>query len=213
MRRFEWTMKVLAPCLALAIAVGCSPKEEELPPVPAKPVVKKAAPPAPVPAGTPTPVAPPPTPKIPVTAPAPTAAEIMQKAEEAVKYAKIYESTNDFNTRVDAIYHISDLNTAEAIATLGAIFQKEKEVDLKVEVVDSLFDFDGLDDQKVAILAAAAAPNQEQEVREAAIEALTDVEPRKAMPIVQGLVNDSNADIRDAAKDALEQLQDALNNP
>ena len=210
MRRFEWTMKVLAPCLALAIAAGCGPKEEELPPAPVKSTIKKAAPPAPVPAGTPTPVA---APTVPVTPPAPTAAEILQKAEEAVKFAKVYESTNDYNTRVDAIYRISDLNTAEAIATLGAIFQKEKEVDLKVEVVDSLFDFDGLDDQKVAILAAAAAPNQEQEVREAAIEALTDVEPRKAMPIVQGLVNDSNAEIRDAAKDALEQLQDALNNP
>jgi HEAT repeat protein len=48
--------------------------------------------------------------------------------------------------------------------------------------------------------------DQTQEVREAAIEALTDVDAKVALPVLKALTTDPNEEIRDAAKDAIELL-------
>jgi hypothetical protein len=226
--------KLLAPAVALALLMGCTGKEEE----PVVPPVKKSIAPTRAPGPTPSPTktaqatTPPtsssvPPPPAPVRAPTQvsgkgtpavsggddTAAEVLQKAQSALSFETAYNATSDFKGRVETIYKISDLNTPEAIATLGRLFAAETKPELKTEIVDSLMDFDGLDDKKAAILAAAAAPGQDKDVRETAIDGLTDIDPRKAIPILQGLVNDPDEDIRDAAKDALETAQEELKNP
>jgi HEAT repeat protein len=118
-----------------------------------------------------------------------------------------YRSNTDFSSRVDVVYKLSDIGTSEALATLGRLFHLETDNDLRVEILDSLFDIDGLDDKKIAILAAGAGADQVKDVREAAIDGLTDVDPQRAIPILQALLSDPDEEIRDAAKDAIEQLQ------
>ena len=77
----------------------------------------------------------------------------------------------------------------------------------KTEILDAPSDVDGQDDQKVVILSAAVSPDQAKDVRQSAIDALTNIEAHKSLPILQALVNDSDSDISDSAKDAIEQVK------
>ncbi|MEI6085599.1 MAG: HEAT repeat domain-containing protein [Verrucomicrobiota bacterium] len=196
--------------MAAAVVVGCS-KTEEVPPEPVTPPVKQAVPPKPVGTTMPKPApvtAKPNTP--PVSRPAGLLPAPLTPADAAREVAALeagYIANPDFSKRVEAIYKISDLATPEAITVLGRLFHMEKDPDLKIEVIDSLSDIDEMDDRKIAILTAAAGADQPKDVRESAIDGLGDLEPKYALPILQSLVNDSDEDIRDAAKDQIEQLQ------
>jgi hypothetical protein len=132
-----------------------------------------------------------------------------EAAKQVGALENAYLANTEFPQRVENIYKITDLGTPEAIAALGRLFQAEKEVDLKTEILDSLFDIDGLDDKKAALLAAGAGADQPKDVRESAIDGLTDLAPKYALPILQALVSDQDQEIRDLAKDAIEQLQQA----
>jgi HEAT repeat protein len=62
---------------------------------------------------------------------------------------------------------------------------------------------------KLPILAAATNPNQSQEVRTAAIDSLADLDEPGALQMLQGLTNDPDPQIREAAKTALQSLAEA----
>lgn len=118
-----------------------------------------------------------------------------------------YINKPDFSERVRIIYKLADSGTPEALASLGRIFHMEKDEDLKVEVLDSLFDIDGQDQSKAALLAQGAGPDQHRDVRESAIDGLTDIDPQIALPILKALANDPDPEIRELVRDAIEQVQ------
>jgi len=192
--------------LAMVLRASCS-KEEAPPASVEKPPARKVEPatPAPEPAA-PASVKPAalPTATAPAPAPAPTGGDLPQ----AAALESSYVSNPDFTARVDSIYKLTDLGTPEAIASLGRLFHAEKDTELKTEILDALFDIDGQDERKIAILAAGAGADQPKEVRQSAIDALEDGEAKYARPILQSLVSDPDADISEAAKDALESLQE-----
>jgi hypothetical protein len=213
MRHLNMTLKLFVPALAAAMILAACSKEEPQPeprPEPSKPEATES-PDMPKPVekpsasvSVPNPPPPPPPPVPPQTA---------EPVQGAAEIERSYVSNPDFSARVQFIYQLSDLATPEAVSALGRLFQMEKDPDLRTEVLDSLYDIDGLDDQKAAILAAGASAYQPKEVRESAIDALTDIDPKKALPILQALVTDPDPDIRDDAKDAIEQVQETMNNP
>ena len=132
-------------------------------------------------------------------------------AEEATPTApeleKTYLANPDFTERVQVIFQLSDLGTVDALGSLGRLFQKEQDPDLRVQVLNSLFDIEGQDDKKAALLAAGVATNQPKDVRDAAIDALGDIEAKRAVPILQSILSDPDEDIREHAKDVIEQVQ------
>ena len=213
MQRSRMMYRLFVPALAAALMFSACSKEAPQPersPAAPRPEVSKSVE-APQAAETPStnvtiagPSVPPPL------APAEPSAET---ALEVAELEKAYVSNTAFTARVQLIYKLTDVDTAEAVGALGRCFQLEKDPNLRIEVLDSLSDIDGLDDQKVAILAAGASADQPQEVRESAIDGLTDIDPKKALPILQALLSDPDEDIRDATKDAIESVQDAMNNP
>ena len=74
-------------------------------------------------------------------------------------------------------------------------------------MLNSLFDIEGQDDKTAALLAAGVATNQPKDVRDAAIDALGDIEAKRAVPILQSILSDPDEDIREHAKDVIEQVQ------
>jgi HEAT repeat protein len=90
---------------------------------------------------------------------------------------------------------------------LGGLFQTEKDNDLKTEILDSLFDIDGQEDRKAALLAVGAGSDQAKDVRQSAIDGLSNLDPKVAIPILQSLAGDPDPDIRELAKDTIDQLQ------
>jgi hypothetical protein len=221
-------MQTMKPCLtaifAIALLAGCGKKDEtpstEPPPPktaksPAKPTAKPPTDAVTIPAtgNQPPPTAPGTTTQELTqykTFPQPKPTRVTDPAQRAQLLETSYIANPDFSQRVQIIYKLSDIGTPESLASLGRIFHMEKDPDLKVEVLDSLFDFDGQDQNKAALLAQGAGPDQPKDVRESAIDGLTDIEAKIALPILQALANDPDAEVRDLVRDALEQVQAEL---
>ena len=217
MRNNEAILKLSVPALAVALLIAACSKKEELPPTPPEPspaTSSDTAKPTPSAATAPStksavPVAPPVTsaPSTPTVVPSTSAtAPSGSPAQIAASIEAAYISNPEFTVRVDNIYKLTDEGSPQAIASLGRLFHMERDPDLKTEILDSLFDVDGLDEQKAALLAAGAGADQPKEVRLSAIDGLEDVDPKYARPILQALASDPDEEIRDAAKDALEML-------
>ena len=193
--------------LTATIWTGCGQKEESAPaPQPLPPKKAERA------KETPKVLAP--TPSVKPVAPAksadqmtPVTTEADESTPTAPELEKKYLANPDFTERVQVIFQLSDLGSPEALSVLGRLFQKEQDPDLRIQVINSLFDIDGQDDKKVALLAAGAATNQPKDVRDAAIDSLGSIDIKHAMPILQSLLNDADEDIREHAKDTIEQLQ------
>lgn len=195
---------MLATTLVAVLAVACGKKEEEAPPV-VTPVAPKQA--------TQTTQSTRPAATVATTKPAKQGNDIQplvqHDADDAPNVSALeasYVAKPEFTDRVQIIYKLSDAGTPDAIYALGRLFHAEKDPDLKVEIMDSLFDIDGQDDKKVALLAAGAGPDQPKDVRESAIDGLGDVDAQYALPILKPLANDPDEEIREQAKDAIEQF-------
>jgi hypothetical protein len=147
-----------------------------------------------------------------VTPPAPRAAAA-QVAQKIAELESAYRSTLDFSARVELIYQLSSVDSPETLDAIGRLFLNETDQELKIELLDSLFDIEGHNDRKLTILSAALRADQPKEVREEAIDLMIDVEDPRAIQILQGLLNDPDAEIRDAAQDAIEQIRLFLSIP
>jgi hypothetical protein len=203
-----WNVTMVMGLAAAVTLTGCKKPTEETAPAPAPTTTKKAAPPPrvtpPVTTGATVKPSTQPKPVIAVTVPESSPAEAAKIIAAAEKG---YSALPDFSAKVGAIYKIAETGGAGAVESLGRLFQAEKDAELRVEIVDSLFDIDEQDQLKVALLSAAAAADQPQDVRESAIDALTDIDSKHALPILQALASDPNEDIREAAKDGIEILK------
>ena len=211
----EMNMQSIRTILKLAVVAGltatvwtgCS-KTEEATPAPVPPAPNKTERPkdtTSIPASSP--VVKPVTQKPSAGLPATAKADGEETTPTAPELEKTYLANPDFTERVQVIFQLSDLGSADALATLGRLFQKEQDPDLRVQVLNSLFDIEGHDDKKAALLAAGVATNQPKDVRDAAIDALGDIDAKRAVPILQSLLSDADEDLREHAKDIIEQLQ------
>ena len=195
----------MAAGLAAAVVTACGKKEAPAPVVPVEPAKKiehpKESGKAPAMVSTARHVTAD-QPLLPAT-PADGAEPTLTPAE----LEKTYLANPDFTERVQVIFQLSDLGSADSLGVLGRIFPKEQDPDLRIQILNSLFDIEGQDDKKAVLLAAGAATNQPKEVRDAAIDALGDIEAKRALPILQALLDDADEDIREHAKDTIEQIQ------
>lgn len=212
MDTFRHILKLSAVAtLSALVLTGCGQKAEEEAPLP-PPQPKKVERPKETPTVAVTPAVKPPVvvPANPKPAPAPFPPKLIPQAPPEESVAQIvngYQNKTDYSERVQQIYKLSDIGSAEAIVALGRLFQAEKDNDLKIEILDSMFDIDGLEDRKAALLGAGASADQPKEVRESAIDGLTDLDPKFSIPILNALVSDPDEDIRELAKDSIDQLQ------
>jgi hypothetical protein len=120
---------------------------------------------------------------------------------------KSYLATTNREDRLDLMMDITDWPGPETVKTLTRLFQSETDPELRVDLLDSLLSVEGSVDEKLAMLTLGTAKGLPTEVRQSAIDGLIDLEDQRVIPILNGLLNDPDEDIRDGAKDALEMLQ------
>jgi hypothetical protein len=157
------------------------------------------------------------------TMPAPAAADTNQATGDDQTPAQLdaqvkqlendYHNTADFQKRVTIIYDLSSNESSNTVDAIGRLFLGETDQELKIELVNSLTDIDGQNDKKLAILSSAMRADQPKEVRLEAIDGMGDVEDKRGIQILQGFLNDSDEEVRDAVKDAIEQLQNVVPQP
>ena len=120
---------------------------------------------------------------------------------------KDYLATTNREDRLDLMMDITDWPGPETVKVLTRLFQAETDPELKVDLLDSLLGVDGSVDEKIAMLTLGTAKGLPTEVRQSAIDGLIDLDDKRVIPILNGLLNDPDEEIREGAKDALEMLQ------
>jgi len=120
---------------------------------------------------------------------------------------KDYASATNRDTRLDLMMDIAETPSADAVRTLTRLFELETDPDLKVDLLDSLLGIEGFKEEKLIMLTMGARQGLPAEVRQSAIDGLIDLEDPRVVPILNGLLNDPDPEIREGAQDALEMIQ------
>lgn len=123
---------------------------------------------------------------------------------------KNYRATTNENTKTEIIYKLGEIGSREAVEVLGRLFPSEKDADLRTEMISILAVVDEANNEKLAVYKMGVKPDQPIDVRKEAIEGLGDLEDARAIPILQELTKDSQTEISNAAREALELVQTAV---
>lgn len=126
---------------------------------------------------------------------------------------KDYATATNRDTRLDIMMDIAETPSADAVRALTRLFEIETDGDLKVDLLDSLLGIEGFKEEKLIMLTMGARQGLPQEVRQSAIDGLIDLEDPRVVPVLNGLLNDPDPEIREGAQDALEMIQSAQAQP
>lgn len=212
----KWATGVTLAGVVLLLA-GCpKPSSEEQPPKPPKPIVKQPVKPVPN-KGPSLPELPPePTPVTQPVAPTPAKPNVIpisQLPGTPADLEKLYVTKPDFETKINIIYKLSTMNNFLAVEALNQLFLADPDIDMKMEILDSLENTHGLVDKKLGLLKAAVGPDQNSEVRLTAVEALISLGDLQALTVLQPLLSDKSREIRDVASAAIIEVQELANRP
>jgi hypothetical protein len=120
---------------------------------------------------------------------------------------KDYTATTNRDARLDIMMDIAENSSAETVKTLTRLFEAETDPDLKIDLLDSLLGIEGFPDEKLIMLTMGSRQGLASEIRQSAIDGLIDLDDRRVIPVLNGLLNDPDEEIREGARDALEMLQ------
>ena len=120
---------------------------------------------------------------------------------------KDYAATTNRDERLDIMMDIAEMPGPESVKALTRLFEAEKDTDLKVDLLDSLLGIEGFKEEKLIMLTMGARQGLPTEVRQSAIDGLIDLDDARVIPVLNGLLNDPEEEIREGAKDALEMIQ------
>jgi len=134
-------------------------------------------------------------------------------AQTAELLRRKFLNTQDTNERIDIVHALGELESAEAVAVLGLLFQNERDEELKLEMLTTLEQMEVENVSMMPIVAAALRPEQPQSVREAAIDVLADLDEPGALQMLQSLTTDPDPEVRAAAKDALQSVMESEATP
>jgi hypothetical protein len=120
---------------------------------------------------------------------------------------KEYVATTNRDTRLDLMMDIADAPGPDAVRALTRLFEVETDPDLKVDLLDSLLGIEGQVEEKLKMLMLGTEKSLPTDVRQSAIDGLIDLDDQRVIPVLNGLLNDPDEEVREGAKDALEMLQ------
>lgn len=118
-----------------------------------------------------------------------------------------YATTTNRDTRLDIMMDIAETPGPESVRTLTRLFDIESDPELKVDLLDSLLGIEGFKDEKLVMLTLGIRPGLPSDVRQSAIDGLIDLEDTRVISLLNSLLNDPDAEIRESAQDALEIVQ------
>jgi HEAT repeat protein len=125
------------------------------------------------------------------------------KLQAALKQYAMLDNKDERSGLTDDVANLvdDDVPVREVVETLGVMFHQERSVEVRINILNNLLNLD--DPSSYQLLVQGADPNQPQEVRKAAVSVLGDYDDSWAVPTLQQLLSDGDAEIRQAAQDAL----------
>lgn len=127
------------------------------------------------------------------------------KLQAALKQYSSADDKSDRSALADDVANLVDDNVPvrDVVEALGVMFHQERSAEVRIDILNNLLNLD--DPSSYQLIVQGADPNQPQEVRKAAIAVLGDYDDTWAVPTLQQLLSDGDAEIRQAAQDALAQ--------
>jgi hypothetical protein len=139
----------------------------------------------------------------------PTTAEAALK--QAVQLQTEYYADTEFLPRVEIIYRLADASTPQSRGVLSRLFFSEKDVELRVEMVNALPFVDSGDlNLSLPILQEALKAGQPRELREAGLDTIQSLNDPKTLPLLNLLINDPDEEIRETAVRTIEYYKEVL---
>jgi hypothetical protein len=130
------------------------------------------------------------------------------RLQAALKQYSSLDSKDDRSALADDIANLvdDDVPVREVVEALGVMFHQERSIEVKIDILNNLLNLD--DPSSYQLIVQGIDPSQPQELRKAAIAVLADYDDTWAVPTLQQLLSDGDAEIRQAAQDALAQKTD-----
>jgi HEAT repeat protein len=125
------------------------------------------------------------------------------RLQAALKQYSSLDGNNERSGLADDVANLADDNVPvrEVVEALGVMFHQERSIEVKTGILNNLLNLD--DPASYELLVQGVASDQPQELRKTAIAVLGDYDDSWAVPTLQQLLSDSDAEIRQAAQDAL----------
>jgi HEAT repeat protein len=125
------------------------------------------------------------------------------KLQAALKQYSTLDNKDERSSLADDVANLvdDDVPVREVVEALGVMFHQERSTEVRIDILNNLLNLD--DPSSYQLIVQGADPNQPQEVRKAAISVLGDYDDTWAVPTLQQLLSDGDAEIRQAAQEAL----------
>ena len=130
------------------------------------------------------------------------------RLQAALKQYATLDSKTERSAVADDVANLvdDDVPIRDVVEALGVMFRQERSIEVRIDILNNLLNLD--DPSSYQLLVQGADPNQPQEVRKAAVSVLGNYEDTWAVPTLQQLLSDGDAEIRQAAQEALAQKTD-----
>lgn len=119
---------------------------------------------------------------------------------------KEFRTATEPDRRGEVVEALWSLDTPAAVETIRQLFLTEREADVKMDMIVGLSDSKKPEtrEARFGLVVAALAPAQPKDIRELAAQMLIDFDDPRAVGLLQQFTQDSDPDMREAAKEALE---------
>lgn len=118
-----------------------------------------------------------------------------------------YAKATGIQERIELIYDLVSVDSPEKVDAIGRIFASETNQKLKIELINSLSNIEGENRKKLAILTDGVGNKQTNSVRIRVAAAIVELSDKRGVPLLKGMLGDSDKGVRQSAEDGLEQLQ------
>jgi hypothetical protein len=143
------------------------------------------------------------------TAPEPKAARPAAAAPiSADAILRAYRAKPSASDRLELIAQLHFAAPAQAVSVVGQLLAFEKDVDLRVQLLDTLDVFEGETPAKLELLAGLVAERGlVEDVREAALDALQNIQDGRAISVWEKLLVDPDEETRTLAREMIALLR------
>ncbi len=132
----------------------------------------------------------------------------VESARNIDAIASAYSAESDEGKRRELIWEMLEAPPADGIAGIGRLLESEKRASLRVKLFDSLDSFSGFESEKLRVVARELSTQRAVgEVRDAAIDALLNIQHRDAIPVWEALAAGGDEEMRDVANAAIAALR------
>lgn len=131
--------------------------------------------------------------------------------KEATELLREYQTDTEYLSRVETIYKLADASSPQSRAILSQLFFSEKNLELRVQMVNALPFVDSEDlGLSLPLLQEATKAQQPRELRAAGLDTIHTLNDPRTLPALLPMLNDPDEELRKSAAETVQYYQEVL---